>query len=79
MKQNTINSPFDYKENITMNKTIVKEMIQQLKEDGVTLNHIQNELDYRENSSSDMKWDDNLYEYTTDELLSMEQTWHEVR
>lgn len=62
-----------------MNKTIVKEMIQQLKEDSVTLNHIQNELDYRENSSSDMKWDDNLYEYTTDELLSMEQTWHEVQ
>lgn len=55
-----------------MNKTIVKEMIQQLKEDGVTLNHIQNELDYRDNSGGN-KWNDNLYQYTDEELSCIEK------
>ena len=40
----------------------------------ITLQDVSNELDYRENSN-DNRWDDNLYEFSTDELNRIECVW----
>ena len=55
----------------------VKEMILALRQDGITLEAIEKELEYRDNAS-DSKWDDNLFQYTTEELADIEELWCEV-
>lgn len=54
-----------------------KEMIHRLQRDGVHLTAISAELDYRDRAN-DLTWDDNLYEYTTDELGDIEELWCEI-
>ena len=48
------------------------EEIQKLINDGVTLEQISEELNYREMASADSAWDDDLYGYTTSELEEFE-------
>ena len=49
-------------------KETAQEMIAVLKYHNVTLRQVKKELDYRDQAASDMKWDDDLYEYETEEL-----------
>lgn len=51
----------------------MKEIIRQLKCDGITLEQIGEELDYRERSS--LNWDDALIKYSTEELEQIEIEW----
>ena len=53
------------------------EEIRTLKSCGITLNEISEELNYRDNASEGMRWDDNLYEYATGELEEIEKIWEE--
>jgi len=48
-------------------------MVEKLKADGVTLKQIGKELNYRNNAAPGCRWDDNLYQYTTEELEQIEQ------
>lgn len=48
--------------------------IKELTLSGIALQAISNELDYRENSNGN-RWDDNLYEFSTDELDKIECVW----
>lgn len=57
----------------------VVDIIENLKREGVTLNDIHNELDYRDRASCENKWDDNLYEYSTEELQEIEVKWEELK
>lgn len=50
--------------------------MERLKEDGITLEQISEELSYRE-GAPDTTWDDNLFEYTTSELEYVEQHWND--
>lgn len=52
----------------------IAEMIRKLKADGITLEEVAEELNYRDNAN-DSKWDDNLFEYSTEELELIEQFW----
>jgi hypothetical protein len=52
-------------------------MIQNLRTDGITLTDITEELDYRDRANGN-RWDDNLFEYSDEELADIEQTWCEV-
>ena len=56
-------------------KESVSEMIAVLKYRNVTLKQVSKELDYRSQATEDMKWDDDLYEYETEELQEIEQHW----
>ena len=56
-------------------KETAQEMIAVLKYHNVTLKQISKELDYRSQAAEDMKWDDDLYEYKTEELQEVEQHW----
>jgi len=49
--------------------------IARLKADGVTLEQISEELDYRGNAAEGSRWDDDLYEYSTEELTEIEIAW----
>ena len=53
----------------------IGEIIENLKRDNVTLEQIEKELDYRSEAGKDSRWDDNLFEYSTDELESIEVNW----
>ena len=55
----------------------IAEMIRKLKADGITLEEVAEELNYRHNAN-DLKWDDNLFEYSTEELELIEQFWDVV-
>ena len=61
-----------------MNIEKVKEMILNLKADGIYLEDISKELDYRDNAIEGARWDDNLYDYSTEELDKIEELWCEV-
>jgi len=50
--------------------------IKYLRESGVTLERVQEELDYRD--SSNLSWDSDLYEYSTEELEEMEVNWDDM-
>ena len=52
----------------------VKKWIKALSDDGVSLQEVKDELDYRDNSNS--KLDNNLFEYTTEELEAIEEAWY---
>lgn len=45
---------------------------------GIALADVGEELNYRENAAHEMRWDDNLYEYSTEELERVETLWDEV-
>lgn len=49
-----------------------KVLAEKLSADGVTLERIGEELNYRENASDGCRWDDDLHEYTTGELEQIE-------
>jgi len=55
----------------------IAEMIRKLKADGITLEEVAEELNYRDNANVS-KWDDNLFEYSTEELELIEQFWDAV-
>lgn len=46
--------------------------------DGISLDDVAEELCYRKNAAADMKWNDYLYEYSTDELQAIEMGWEEM-
>lgn len=43
-----------------------------LNENKVTRRQITRELEYRENAQDDLKWDDSLIDFTTEELQELE-------
>ena len=56
-------------------KEIAQEMIAILKYRNVTLEQISSELDYREQAGEYSRWDDDLLEYSTEELQEVENNW----
>lgn len=46
--------------------------------DEISLDDVGEELSYREEAAADMKWNDYLYEYSTDELQAIELGWEEM-
>lgn len=50
----------------------ILETVIRMKADGITLNDISEELTYRDRTGDSQKWDDNLYDYSTDELEEIE-------
>lgn len=60
------------KEGVDEVESTVKKLIQ----NGVTLKQISKELDFRENSS--MNWDDDLFEYSTEELEEIEREFERL-
>lgn len=61
-----------------INRMNATDAIAMLRKDGITLTDIENELEYRDNAAEGMNWDDNLFEYTYEELADIEQLWCEV-
>ena len=65
-------------DNNMMNATMdVQIEIDRLKNAGVRVEVISKELDYRDNAGDDARWDDNLFEYDSDELHQIEAVWTE--
>jgi hypothetical protein len=56
-------------------KETVSEMIAVLKYNNVTLKQVSKELDYRDQADINSRWDDDLFEYETEELQEIEQHW----
>jgi len=52
--------------------------IQSLKNSGVTLAEVADELNYRDNAVEENRHNDNLYKYTTSELMLIEDYWEEM-
>jgi len=61
-----------------MDRAKTAKLIKNLRINDICLTDVENELDYRDQAASDMKWDDNLYEYTTEELADIEELWCKV-
>ena len=62
-------------------KYCMKSIIPNLKNAGVTLDQLSEELDYRDrNGITEARegWDDDLYLYSTEELEDAEELWNEV-
>lgn len=55
----------------------IAELIQTLSDNGVTLERVVAELDYREQSISGNRWDDVLSEYSSAQLMKIERAWVE--
>ena len=51
--------------------------IERLKNARVRVEDISEELDYRDRAAEGMRWNDNLYRYSNDELQQMEAAWRE--
>ena len=51
------------------------EMIAVLRYHNVTLRQIKKELDYRNQADINSRWDDDLFEYETEELQEIKQHW----
>lgn len=54
----------------------ISEIVKKLKGNEICLEDIEKELDYRDNSH--YNWNDDLCEYSTEELGDVEQIWYEV-
>lgn len=52
--------------------------IERLKAVGVNLTQISEELNYRDEAGKESRWDDDLYDYSTDDLEQIELAWHEA-
>lgn len=71
--------PLEYRiDNYQMSAVFdVQTEMQRLKDAGVSIDDITEELNYRDRAGDATRWDDNLFEYSGDELSEIEEAWLE--
>ena len=49
--------------------------IENLKASKITLKQVAEEIDYRDKAGEGSRWDNDLYDYSTEELVEIESNW----